>query len=705
MTRYPHPKYWAVASLTLFQFGMFVVLTLRYSETGPDGGVNRIGMIFGVGMLAFGLVGAVVIARVPGSRIGWVFAFIGIVAPLGSFQQIAVGLLESGLAIELVTIGQVLADAAWSGFFLCMIVLIPLWYPSGKAINRYVSFAAPVAMAGWVMVPLATLVSPTVKLLLDDTLQGDEGWLKIANPFAYLSIPNADALSGLGYGLIAISGLVALVSMVVRTVRSRGVERLQMKWLLSTEGLILSFILLTAPVEAQLDTLARGWQVAYNLVLGALVLAVPVSVGVAITKYKLYDINLVISKTVTFGVLAVFITGVYALVVVGIGSLVGAGDEPNLALSIVAVAIVAVAFEPLRNRLQRWANRIVFGERSTPYEVLSRTTAQLSGTGSPDEALEQVTQLVVDGTGAAEAVLWLKVGGRLQPTAATPAAALSGLTDVPLVDDDMPVVGGEMSTPVGHRGEMLGALSITKPPGESVTGIDEKMVHDVASGTGLLLRNIGLSAELVARAEQLRLSRRRLVAAHDAERHRLERDLHDGAQQQVVAIKVKLGIARTLAEREGAPKVESLVSSLAHDTQQAVDAMREVAHGIYPPLLEAEGLGVALNAASRTSAIPIDLDTNNVGRYARHVEESVYFCILETVARAIDGGATWARVELAESSDSVRFTMHHDGDIQDLVAVRDRIDAFGGRLVAHVDGPDAVVTGHLPAGDLTAVTV
>jgi signal transduction histidine kinase len=686
--------YWAVATLTVLQFVIVGSLTLRYSES----------IIFFVGMLAFGLVGAVIIAQVPGNRIGWVFAFIGIFAPLGAgFQQIAIELLESGVAIELITIGQIVADTTSSGFFLSLVVLIPLWFPSGTPINRYVGFVVPVAFAAWVMVPLSTLLSPTVSLLLDDSLPAEDAWLEIANPFTFWAIQNEDALAALGYPLIAACGLVALVSMVVRTVKSRGVERLQMKWLLFPEGLLVAFILLSGPIESQLDALAPGWL--FDFVLGALVLAVPISVGVAITKYRLYDINVVISKTVTYGALAVFITGVYALVVVGIGSLVGSGDEPNLALSIVAVAIVAVAFEPLRNRLQRWANRIVFGERSTPYEVLSQTTAQLAGTGSPDEALQQVTQLVVDGTGAAEAVLWLKAGGSLRPTAATPEAALTGLTEVPVVDDHMPVVGGDTSTPVRYRGEILGALSITKPPGESVTGVDEKMLHDVASGTGLLLRNIGLNTELVARAEQLRSSRRRLVAAHDAERHRLERDLHDGAQQQVVAIKVKLGIARTLAEREGAPKVESLVSSLAHDTQKAVDAMRAVAHGIYPPLLEAEGLGVALNAARRTSLIPIDLDTNNVGRYERPVEESVYFCILETVARAIDGGATWTRVELTESSDSLHFTVHHDGNIQDLLAVTDRIDAFGGRLVTDVEGTDHVVTGHLPAGDLTPVTV
>jgi signal transduction histidine kinase len=200
------------------------------------------------------------------------------------------------------------------------------------------------------------------------------------------------------------------------------------------------------------------------------------------------------------------------------------------------------------------------------------------------------------------------------------------------------------------------------------------------------------------------MSRRRLVAAHDAERHRLERDLHDGAQQQIVAIKVKLGIARTLAEREGSPEVDSLVSSLAEATQEAVDAMRAVAHGIYPPLLESEGLGVALTAASRTISIPMDLDIDTFGRYERSVEETMYFCILETLTHAIDGGATRLRVELAQSREVVGFAIRHDGTITALLAVEDRVEAFGGWVSITSSPAEGLVTAEFPNIGAVAVT-
>ena len=209
---------------------------------------------------------------------------------------------------------------------------------------------------------------------------------------------------------------------------------------------------------------------------------------------------------------------------------------------------------------------------------------------------------MAEGTGAEHAVLWLRVGDFLHPGAATPKGAVSDLSGKHVSNGELPDLPGDVSVPISHQDELLGALTISKQRGEGVTNADEKVLADVAAGSGLLLRNIGLNAALAERADQLRVSRRRLVAAHDAERHRLERDLHDGAQQQVVALKVKLGIARTLAEREGVDDLAALASSLSGQVQQTVDAMREVAHGIYPPLLEAEGLESALRAVARVSA-------------------------------------------------------------------------------------------------------
>ncbi len=526
------------------------------------------------------------------------------------------------------------------------------------------------------------------------------------NPWSTLPISSAEntvpgilgSLNDAGFLLASIAAVVSVASLFVRYRRSLGVERSQIRWIALGGGVYVIGLIVGDSFPASPNVDALGGLVFQS--------ALVVSYGIAITKYRLYDIDVVISKTLTYGALAAFITGVYALVVVGIGSLVGGGDEPSLALSIAAVAIVAVAFEPLRRRLQHWANLVVYGKRATPYEVLSGTTARLSGASDPDDALTDITQLMVDGTGATEAVIWLAVGGALLPQAATPKSALSDLHPVDVGDDLLDRIPGDRVVAVRHRGELLGAMSITKSREEGITGADERVLADVAAGAGGLLRNIALNAELAERADQLRASRRRLVAAHDAERHRLERDLHDGAQQQVVAIKVKLGIARTLAEREGAEPVAALVTSLADTTQEAVDSMRAVAHGIYPPLLESEGLEPALVAAKRTIPIPVEFVADSIGRYERSVEETVYFAVLGVVIRGSDAGATRAVVSLRGTAELVTFRIDVDVILAlgDLVAVEDRFDAFGGAISTADGANGTVVSGVLPVGTPAAVS-
>ena len=196
-----------------------------------------------------------------------------------------------------------------------------------------------------------------------------------------------------------------------------------------------------------------------------------------------------------------------------------------------------------------------------------------------------------------------------------------------------------------------------------------------------------------------------MIAAQDAERHRLERNLHDGAQQEVVALKVKLGLAKTIAGREGAEDIATMVDTLADTTQGAVDAMRAVAHGIYPPLLEAEGLAVALTAVARTSPVPLTIETDDVGRHERRVEETVYFCVLEAIDTAHMAGARNVRVAVTDEAGKVELAIEHDaGGTADLTVVTDRIDAIGGTLSAHERAPGTThsVTGRIPTAEPTA---
>ena len=378
--------------------------------------------------------------------------------------------------------------------------------------------------------------------------------------------------------------------------------------------------------------------------------------------------------------MAATIAGLYATVVVLPLLVVGSpdGEGPGLVLPMVAAAVVAVVFEPVRSRMQRWADRLVYGERATPHEVLSQLTSRLAES-TVGSGVDDLARLLAQGTGAERATVWLKVDDELRPDGVFFRGEQKRIAAVPignLVDDEFTA-----SRPVAHRGEVFGAVSITKAPNDPITPGDRELLSDVAAGAGLVLRNISLNRELELRAEEVRASRRRLIAAQDSERHRLERNLHDGAQQQVVALKVKLGIARTIAEREGADDIVARVSALAEETQQAVDALRAVAHGIYPPLLESEGLGSALRAIERTSRIPLTVDTDDIGRLPRPIEETVYFSVLETVERARMSAAAGMTVRLTESEDELVLAVgvQRVPDL-DATVVFDRVDATGGTL-------------------------
>ena len=334
----------------------------------------------------------------------------------------------------------------------------------------------------------------------------------------------------------------------------------------------------------------------------------------------------------------------------------------------------------------------MFGKRSTPHEVLSQVTARLSESGNE---IDDLARLLAEGTGSDQAVVWLRTGAVLQAEGrwSNGDAELPSTTER-LVADEFTEVAS-----VRHEDVELGALSITKPRNDPVTPSDRQLLADVGAGAVLVLRNIRLNRELEARADEVRESRRRLIAAQDRERHRLERDLHDGAQQQVVALKVKLGIAKTVAQREEADEIAARVSALADETQDAVDSLREVAHGIYPPLLESEGLEPALRAMERSSSIPLALETTGLARYARPVEETTYFCVLETVQRARMSGANRVQVALAQRNGDLVIELDLDGstDGLDLTAVVDRLEAADGTFWIEPTSRGSEMVAALPA--------
>jgi signal transduction histidine kinase len=432
----------------------------------------------------------------------------------------------------------------------------------------------------------------------------------------------------------------------------------------------------------------------------------PIAMALAIIKYRLYDIDVVISRTLVYGALAAFITAVYVGIVVGVGTLVGSGGRPNLALSIVATAVVAVAFQPVRERLQKIANRIVYGKRATPYEVLSQFSERVAETYAGDEALSRMARVLAEGTGADRADVWLRAGSMLRMTASWPEEATA--EEPVVVRDhvlpDMP--GADRAVAVRHQGKLLGALTVTKRPGESLTPIEQKLLDDLAHQAGLVLKNVGLTAELLARLDDLRASRQRLVAAQDQERRKLERNLHDGAQQNLVAMKVKLSLAEMFALKD-ADKAKAMLVELAGDADEALDTLRDLARGIYPPLLADQGLGAALQSQARKATVSVAIEDGGIGRYAQESEAAIYFCVLEALQNVQKyAGASQATVRLNEVDGELRLEVEDDGKGFDIANqkkgsgtqnMEDRLDALGGAIeMRSVVGKGTMLKGFIP---------
>jgi signal transduction histidine kinase len=657
---------------------------------------------------SFGFVGLLVASRQRRNPAGWLFLFIAVIAGL---QGTADGYARVALVSRPGLPGGIWA--LWLDSWLLTpifpggaIPLLLLVFPDGRLPSRR---WRPVAVTAVLVTSILTVLGA----LAPGPIQTETNFATPANP---IGLPvNGTPLAVLNsIRLLWLVGLVVLVaaaaSLVVRMRRSRGDQRQQLKWI--AYAVIVSASVIAALTAASISSPAFNSANDLSAALGFGV-AVPVAAGIAIFKHRLYDIDIVISRTLVYGALAAFITIVYVGIVVGIGSLIGSGGKPNLVLSIFATAVVAVGFQPVRDRVQKLANRLVYGKRATPYEVLSEFSERVAETYAGEEVLPRMARVLADGTGAERAAVWLRAGDRLHAAAIWPATA-DKAASLAVLGQILPAIpDADRAVAVRHQGELLGALSVSKREGESLTPIEEKLLEDLAHQAGLVLKNVGLTADLQRRLEELRGSRQRLVAAQDQERRRLERNLHDGAQQNLVAIKVKLGLAEMMTAKDP-QKARELITDLKADTDEALETLRDLARGIYPPLLADQGLNAAIQAQARKATVPVTVEAAGVGRYPQEIEAAVYFCVLEALQNVQKyAGASSAVVKLSEFEGQLQFEVDDDGRGFDqtgvirgagLTNMDDRLDALGGELtITTVPGQCTRVSGSLPLAAAAAL--
>ncbi len=446
----------------------------------------------------------------------------------------------------------------------------------------------------------------------------------------------------------------------------------------------------------------------------------------------------VLRATVTVGGLVAMVLAVYLIVVVGLGEEVEGSEHRVLALSMVAGATAVALAGPTRSRLRDMTRATVESARPSAATALENFGARMTRSVPMDELLLQLAETLRETMAPLGAEVWTGENGTLDRTTSVPdhgpgriglneaelaavaGARVSGTSWASMwlpsllepfgVRDDVHV----RVAPITHLGNLLGLIVVARPNEEGVFAADDdSLLADLARQVGLALHNVHLDSALQESLEELRTknrllqeSRARIVGAADESRRRIERNLHDGAQQRLVALAVKLELAKLKAGNPEA--LAQLLDALGDEVKETIEELRELAHGIYPPLLRDAGLGQALRRAADRSNIPTRADIQIERRFSPAIEAAVYFCCLEAVQNAAKyaGPDAEATLRVTETPDHLVFEVSDDGvgfdrgaveESQGFVNMRDRLGALGGMLTVHsTPGQGTVIRGELP---------
>ena len=522
-----------------------------------------------------------------------------------------------------------------------------------------------------------------------------------------------------GVGRLAGWLVLALVWLTaVLQIRQAGVRRGGARARTHTVALGLALVLEVVVVGSTLHLLL-GWPPDLLQIAAAATLAIPIAAAVRVPRRFEARVARLVPPAISIAGLTMLVAGVYVLVVLGLGRPPTREERTLLALSIAAAGVSALLYLPARRRLTDFSNRLVHGAHRAPDELLRTFGARLSRAVPLDELLLQLAESLRSGLALHSVEIWTCSAGLLERVVSEPdrgpaafrlaaseeaVVARSGVAGPARVSTWLPdllIARGEVSirvAPIAEAGELLGLIVAERSPeAEPFDEQADSVLAELARQVGLGLRNVRLDsdlqrslAELRRQAEELRLSRARVVAAADAERRRIERDLHDGAQQHLVALEANLGAVSALVKSDP-ERALAILGELRAAVREAMQDFRDLAHGIYPPLLQDRGLSEALANAARRASIAARLDAATVRRYDPEVEATVYFCCVEALQNAAKhaGDGARATIRLWEQEGGLRFEVADDGAGLDparttfgagLTNMRDRLEAVGGDL-------------------------
>jgi signal transduction histidine kinase len=523
--------------------------------------------------------------------------------------------------------------------------------------------------------------------------------------------------SQLGWLVLALVWLTAAFGIRASRVHAlgrRGAERARMLTIVLATALAAEVVVVAATLH-----LLLGWPPRLLQIAAGATLAVATAAAIPASERSEKRIARSLVPAISVAGLTALVAAVYLLVVVGLGRPPTHEQRTLLALSIAAAGISALLYGPARRRLNEFANRLVHGDRRAPDELLRTFGARLSRAVPLEELLLQLVESLRRTLALEAAEVWTNTGGLLERAVSEPdrgpatlrltaseeeVIARGGVSGPARLHVWLPQLVAERAdaavrlAPIAQAGELFGLLVAERAPeSEPFDEQAETVLAELARQLGLALRNARLDSDLRAsltelqrQASELRRSRARVVAAADAERRRIERDLHDGAQQHLVALEANLGAVRALIDSD-AEKAKAILGELRAAIHEAMQEFRDLAQGIYPPLLQDRGLSEAVANAARRARIPTRLDATIDRRYVPEVEATVYFCCTEALQNAVKHAGEGARatISLRETKEGLQFEVADDGSGLDpartglgagLTNMRDRLEAIGGGL-------------------------
>lgn len=519
-----------------------------------------------------------------------------------------------------------------------------------------------------------------------------------------------------------------------RRYRAAGaIDRRRLQWV----GWAASVFVELALVVVALRLLA-DWPPHPSVVVLAATGLIPVALAAGTHGRMVARVDRLLTHTVTLAGLTAMVIAAYIAVVVAYGRSLHGQERSLLLLSMAAAVVAALIFLPAHSKLADLANRFVYGDSVAPDDALRTWGSRLSRAIPLDELLLQLAESLRKSMALAAAEIFTGADGHFELAAGVPHRAappvLLGVEERPIVaragvsggtwlDVWIPSLAPDNAAntrvaPIVHGGALLGLIVVTRHDGvPQLNEDDDRVLTELARQVALALHNVQLDSALQASLDELQQtntelehSRLRIVSAGDAERRRLERNLHDGAQQHLVAMAVKLRLAEELVEDDPVEAVK-VIEDLRGSLKDAIAELRSLAHGIFPPLLSSGGLREALPAAAGRSALYATVETEGTGRYSPEIESTVYFCCLEAIQNAGKHAGDDAELAIVvrEAGGALVFEVCDDGagfvpgPIGTLghgfVNMADRLGAVRGRLtVESAPGAGTTIRGEIPIG-------